>query len=55
MELTEKDIGKINQFRLMQFYGNYLYVNEYNTYDEVMNMTLEQMIDRYNEIKDSNS
>jgi len=40
----------IDRFKWMQLYGNYLYEYGYNTYDEVMVMTLQEMKKRFDDV-----
>jgi len=40
----------ISTFQKMQLYGNYLYECGYNEYDELMNMTLNEMKERFDEV-----
>ena len=40
----------LSRFKMMQLYGNYLYECGYNTYDEVMNMTLQELRERFDDV-----
>jgi len=47
---VQQDEQKLLQFKHMQLYGNYLYTYGYNSYDEIMNMTLSELKDRFEEV-----
>lgn len=40
----------LSDFQKMQLYGNYLYECGYNTYDEVIHMTLNEMKERFDDV-----
>ena len=40
----------MSTFQKMQLYGNYLYMCGYNGYEELMNMTLNEMKERFDEV-----
>jgi len=40
----------MNEFLLMHLWGSYLVDNDYNTYDEIMDMTYNEIEERYFEV-----
>ena len=51
----DQDEQKLLQFKYMQLYGNYLYTYGYNSYNEIMNMTLAELKERFDEVTGENN
>ena len=50
IEMTEENIKKINTFRWVQLWGSHLLDNGYNTYDEIMVMSVSELEKRFKEV-----